>query len=132
MGFIPHQSGATPQGSASPDGLTRYQQRAWAGGFGAGFTPIKHTLHRNIQSSGMQDKVDGARVIGLFSAVVKDLLGEALADQVKGLYLKNRTLTVSVPSPVIGQELKLNEKKIVDALNLKMEATVVERLRFLA
>ena len=96
------------------------------------FTPIKHTLHRNIQSSGMQDQVDGARVIELFSGVVQELLGPEMSAQVKGLYLKNRTLTVSVPSSVIGQEIKLHEQKIVADLNAKMEATVVERLRFLA
>ncbi|MEK7569883.1 MAG: DUF721 domain-containing protein [Patescibacteria group bacterium] len=96
------------------------------------FTPIKYTLNRNIQSSGMQDKVDGARVIELFSAAVQELLGQEMARQVKGLYLKNRTLTVSVPSSVIGQELKLHEEKLVAELNKKIEATVVERLRFLA
>lgn len=96
------------------------------------FTPIKHTLNRNIQSSGMQDQVDGARVIELFSAVAKELLGEGIANQVKGLYLKNRTLSVSVPSSVIGQEIKLHEEKIVATLNQKIEANVVERLRFLA
>ena len=85
------------------------------------FTPLKHTLNRNIQASGLQDKVDGARVIELFSVVVRELLGDQLAEQVKGLYLKNRTLTVSVPSPVIGQEIKLHEKKVVEALNLKMD-----------
>ncbi len=97
-----------------------------------GFTPIKHTLNRNIQSSGLQDQVDGARVIVLFSAVAKELLGEGIANQVKGLYLKNRTLTVSVPSSVVGQEIKLQEQKIVEMLNQKIEANIVERLRFLA
>lgn len=97
-----------------------------------GFTPIKHTLNRNIQSSGLQDQVDGARVIELFSAVAQELLGAEIAGNVKGLYLKNRTLTVSVPSPVIGQEIKLQEQKIVALLNAKMEANIVERLRFLA
>lgn len=97
-----------------------------------GFTPIKHTLNRNIQSSGLQDKVDGARAIELFSTVLATVLPPDLAEQVKGLYLKNRTLTVSVPSPTLGQEVKLNERQIVQQLNEKMGATVVERLRFLA
>ena len=97
-----------------------------------GFTPIKYTLNRNIQSSGMQDQVDGARTIELFSSVVVQAIGESVANQVRGLYLKNRTLTVSVPSPVIGQELKLHEAQIVKALNEKMGVVVVERLRFLA
>lgn len=97
-----------------------------------GFTPIKYTLNRNIQSSGLQDQVDGARAIELFSSIVAETIGEDIAQKVKGLYLKNRTLTVSVPSPVIGQEIKLHEKQIVDALNRKMEVVVVERLRFLA
>ena len=97
-----------------------------------GFTPIKHTLNRNIQSTGLQDQVDGARAIELFSSVVQMVINESIAQQVKGLYLKNRTLTVSVPSPVVGQELKLHEAHIVKMLNEKMGATVVERLRFLA
>ncbi len=132
MGFIPHQSGATPRGSQSSEGSSNSPYRARAGGFGAGFTPIKYTLNRNIQSTGLQDQVDGARVIELFSSVVKDVISESIASQVKGLYLKNRTLTVSVPSAVIGQEIKLHEAQIVQALNEKMSANVVERLRFLA
>lgn len=97
-----------------------------------GFTPIKYTLHRNIQSSGLQDQVDGARAIELFSSVLATILPAELCQQVKGLYLKNRTLTVSVPSPAIGQEVKLHERQIVEQLNQKMGATVAERLRFLA
>jgi hypothetical protein len=98
----------------------------------AAFTPIKYTLNRNIQSSGLQGQVDGARVIELFSDVLRDVLGEQFMPKAKALYLKNRTLTISVTSPVIGQEVKLRESDIVKALNQKMEANLVDRLRFLA
>jgi hypothetical protein len=98
----------------------------------AAFTPIKFTLNRNIQSSGMQEKVDAARIIALFSDVLKDILGEQIVPKAKALYLKNRTLTISVTSPVIGQEIKLRETDIVKALNQQMEALLVDRLRFLA
>ncbi|RJO58982.1 DUF721 domain-containing protein [Candidatus Parcubacteria bacterium] len=97
-----------------------------------GFTPIKYTLNRNIQSSGLQSQVDGARVIELFALIIQDLFGEDFADKAKALYLKNRTLTISVVSPIIGQELKLKEARIVQAVNEKMQANLVERLRFLA
>lgn len=48
-----------------------------------GFTPIKYTLNRNIQSSGLQDQVDGARVIELFSSIVAEVIGEGIAQKVK-------------------------------------------------
>lgn len=97
-----------------------------------GFSPIKYTLNRNIQSSGLQNQVDGARVIEIFALILKEVLGEEFNEKAKALYLKNRTLTISVVSPVIGQEIKLREAKIVEAINRKMEANLVERLRFLA
>lgn len=97
-----------------------------------GFSPIKYTLNRNIQSSGLQNQVDGARVIEIFDLILKEVLGEEFNEKAKALYLKNRTLTISVVSPVIGQEIKLREAKIVEAINQKMEANLVERLRFLA
>ncbi len=98
----------------------------------SGFTPIKYTLNRNIQSSGMQEQVDAARSLEVFSEVLKDVMGEDFVDKGKALYLKNRTLTISVTSAVYGQEIKLHEKKIVDAMNQKLQGTLVERLRFLA
>ncbi|PIS40804.1 MAG: hypothetical protein COT26_01380 [Candidatus Kerfeldbacteria bacterium CG08_land_8_20_14_0_20_43_14] len=97
-----------------------------------GFSPIKYTLNRNIQSSGLQNQVDGARVIEIFALILKEVLGEEFNEKAKALYLKNRILTISVISSVTGQEIKLREVKIVEAINRKMEANLVERLRFLA
>ena len=96
-----------------------------------GFTPIKYTLNRNIQSSGLQNQVDGARVIDIFSQIIKEIFGPEFNGKTKALYLKNRTLTISVTSSVIGQEIKLREAKIVEAINQKIEVNLVERLRFL-
>lgn len=91
---------------------------------------IKNILDRNIREAGIKQPVTAAIVCDEFNKVAVEIIGEKIKDKAKALYVKNRTLTLAVLSSVIGQELKLHEKEILDKLNKKAGEKVVDRLRF--
>lgn len=97
-----------------------------------GFTPIGSIVKKGIESAGLKGPVEAAQVCEAYDRVVLEMFGDKLKDKTKALYLKNRTLTVSASSAVVGQELKLHEAHILEKVNAALGSKVVERLRFLA
>jgi len=91
---------------------------------------IKNILDRNIREAGIKQPVTAAIICDEFNKLAIEIIGEKIRDKAKALYLKNRTLTVAVLSSVIGQELKLHEKEILEKLNKKLGENVVDRIRF--
>lgn len=92
---------------------------------------ISVQLNKNIRKAGIEPQVKGAQVVEHFNKVVEQVLGEKISSKVQAQYVKNKTLTVAVLSSVVGQELKLREKEILDQLNGDAQIPLVERLRFL-
>lgn len=91
---------------------------------------IKNILDRNIREAGIKQPVTAAIVCGEFNKVAVEIIGDKIKDKAKALYVKNRTLTVAVLSSVIGQELKLHEKEILEKVNKKIGENAVDRIRF--
>lgn len=94
-------------------------------------TPLKNLLHDSVAKFGIADQVEASLVLEKFTDVVRELFGEENTKQVKPMYVKNQTLTIASISSVFAQELKLNEKKILDAINRQFQKTIVTRLRYL-
>lgn len=92
---------------------------------------IKNLLSGSIQRSGVAPQIEASVVCEEFNKIALEILGEAVRDKVKGLYVKNQTLTIAVMSASIGQEIKLHEHEILEKLNAKTGKNKVERLRFL-
>lgn len=65
-------------------------------------------------------------------AVLKRLFGDDADKRMKPLYVKRGVLTVSCLSSVAAQELKLNEREIVQEVNTHFGKPVVDRVRFFA
>ena len=95
------------------------------------FIPIGDIMRKQIRASGIEPQVHGAQIVESFSAIARDILGERVAKKVQALYVKNATLTVAVLSSVVGQELKLREREILERINRGLERPAVERIRFL-
>lgn len=95
------------------------------------FSRLGDTLRKNIRAAGIEPQVVGAQIVEHFHKVAVEIFGPSTADRMKAMYLKNETLTVAVLSAVVGQELKLHEREILDRLNGTTEKKQVERIRFL-
>ena len=92
---------------------------------------ISALLSKSIRQAGNEPQIRGARVIEQFHEIVLEIMGEAIAKKVNAQYIKNGTLTVAVLSSVVGQELKLREREILQRINGSSKNPTIERLRFL-
>jgi len=93
--------------------------------------PLKDLLQKSINKAGVSEQVGAAVVCNEFNKIIQDILDPKLVKRVKAMYVKNKTLTVAVLSSVVGQEIKLYEREILERLEKKVGENIVERIRFL-
>ncbi len=97
-----------------------------------GFTPLGEALFAKMNlNSKLKKQVEAGSAVAFAEQVFLALFGEEGAKQVKPLFLKNRTLTVTCVSSVIAQEIRLNQAAIVQQINDKMGKNEVDRIRYL-
>ena len=79
----------------------------------------------------LRAQVEAALVVQKAEAVFAELFGEEVK-QVKILYIKNRTLTITCHSSLIAQEIRLNQAKIIEKLSQAFPEVHIERIRYLS
>ena len=95
------------------------------------FKSLGDILPKHIKKQGFSEQMEATKLLELFLQKAKQKWGEAVEKEMKPLYVKNKTLTVAVTNAALAQELKLNEKEILDFLNKGQKEKQVERLRYL-
>lgn len=93
---------------------------------------IGKILPQSLKKAGIDRQVQTAMIVDSFAEVVTEILGASIAKKVKAMYLKDKILTIACLSSVLAQEINLNQKKIINRINKKFDAQVVEKLRFLS
>lgn len=97
------------------------------------FTPLGDALKDKMnQEKNLKGQVMSGQVIDAAQAVFQELFGEGQASQVKPLFLKNRTLTVTCSSSAVAQEIRLHQQIIVEKINETVGKNEVDRIRYLA
>jgi predicted nucleic acid-binding Zn ribbon protein len=97
------------------------------------FIPLGDALHDKMKGKpALKNQIEASEAVEIAEAVFLDLFGEEMAVHAKPLFLKNRTLTVSCSSTTMANEIRINQGKIVEALNKKMGKDEVDRIRYLA
>lgn len=76
--------------------------------------------------------VEASLVVEKTNELLKEFFGAQSARFAQAVYFKDRTITITCLSSVMAQEIKLNEKKIIAALNNKLGGQTVEKVRYLA
>lgn len=79
----------------------------------------------------LQQQLETGNILTIASEVVLEMFGKEFVPEVKPLFVKNRTLTLTCSSSVISQEIHLNQAKIVDAINTKLGQNALDRIRYL-
>ncbi|MCB9798112.1 DUF721 domain-containing protein [Candidatus Nomurabacteria bacterium] len=92
---------------------------------------LKDAIKSKMKGTALQGQLDATQVVEMANSVFEAIFPEDQVIHVKPLFLKNRTLTVSCSSSVVAQEIRLNQKKLVDHLNKKMGDKLVDRIRYL-
>lgn len=90
--------------------------------------PIKNLLEKSLARARIKPQVDAALVLASFERQVRRLWGEAMAEKVTPMYLRDKCLTVAVASGLYGQEIKLREREILGQINQEMKGEVVRRI----
>ena len=96
------------------------------------FKSLGGLLRRTVQAKGLAWQVEAAMALRYFNEITTELWGDKMKDRARAMYLKDHVLTVAVLSPVLAQELRLKEKKIVNYINDKMQLEAVDHLRFIS
>ncbi len=76
--------------------------------------------------------VEASIVVEKTNDVLVELFGVESKRFAQAVYFKDRTISVTCLSSVMAQEIKLNEKQIISAINTKLGGQTVEKIRYLA
>jgi len=97
-----------------------------------GFEKIENLLPSNLKRAGITNQVDTAVALEVIIDVLKNLFPPALvADNVHALHIKHGTLSLAITSPPLAQEIKAQERPIIEAVNEDLGYPLVARLRYL-
>ncbi|HBF67649.1 MAG TPA: hypothetical protein DDW36_04475 [Candidatus Magasanikbacteria bacterium] len=92
---------------------------------------LKKLIPHSIKKAGIGKQVEAASVVSAAEQALLGFFGPDSQRDVRPLYFKNRTLTVSCRSSTFAQEIKLNEAKILEKINDMAGERAVERIRYL-
>ena len=76
--------------------------------------------------------VEATIVVEKTNDVLQEFFGIESKRFAQAVYFKDRTISITCLSSVMAQEIKLNEKKIILAINNKLGGQTVEKIRYLA
>jgi predicted nucleic acid-binding Zn ribbon protein len=88
-------------------------------------------LKKQMKQSSVGQRITATLVVEKANQVVKDMFGPGVIKYVQAVYFKEKVIALTCLSSVMAQEIKLNEKRIIAEINEKLEALVVEKIRYL-
>jgi hypothetical protein len=104
---------------------------SWKFIFCMSFASISNILNRQLSAnSGLAKQIQATLVCEEFGIIVAEKWGEKIKNKTKALYLKDNILTIASLSSVVAQEIKLNEREILEEINKKFEVKI-ERMRYI-
>lgn len=62
--------------------------------------------------------------------ILVELFGPAVVDYARAFYVKNGTLAIKCHGSAAGQEIKMNESKILAKINEKFGSGTVKKIRY--
>ena len=87
---------------------------------------IGETLSMWIDSNNMRKQFDENHLISAWAPTV----GEYIASKTSNIYIKNRTLFVSVDSSVVRNELLMAKAMLIKKLNEDSESDIIDDIIF--
>ncbi|MBN1597412.1 MAG: DUF721 domain-containing protein [Bacteroidales bacterium] len=88
--------------------------------------PLKSVLREYIEALGHRRKLKEVNLITSW----ENLMGKAISNHTKNIYIKNKTLFVKLDSSVLKNELLMNREKIIDHLNSHAGESIIEKIIF--
>ena len=78
---------------------------------------IKNVLNKRVKKLNIKPKVQAVGVIEKYNNIIRQEMGEQIAQRVQASFLKNNYLYVTIKSSAASNEVRLREDKILEKLN---------------
>ena len=89
-------------------------------------------LKKQMRQNPAGHRVTASLIVEAANKILEETFGVASKRFAQAVYFKDRAISITCLSSVMAQEIKLNEKKIILALNNKLGSQIVEKIRYLA
>lgn len=97
-----------------------------------GLTLLGDTLQNKKNSnSSFKKQLEGVFIIEIVQNVLEEIFGSDISKEIKPLFVKNRTLTLSCSNSAVAQEIRINQSIIVEKINEKIGKKEIDRIRYL-
>ena len=93
---------------------------------------LANLLQRKKDQSPTWKGVEASLIVEEATKILVDILGVQVIQYAQPAYYKNLTLTFACLSSTVAQELKLNEKQIIERINDKFGKNTVKKVSYLA
>jgi predicted nucleic acid-binding Zn ribbon protein len=90
---------------------------------------LKKQMNQQVQG---WKHVEASMIVEKTNDVLQELFGVESKRFAQAVYFKDRAISITCLSSVMAQEIRLNEKKIIPAVNNKLGGQTVEKIRYLA
>jgi predicted nucleic acid-binding Zn ribbon protein len=85
---------------------------------------ISEVIDEYLKSSGLNHKLNKARIINHW----EEFMGKSIAKRTTSIYIKKKTLFVSLNSSVAKNELMMMRQQIIEALNKHAGETIIDKI----
>ncbi|MDC3352035.1 DUF721 domain-containing protein [Crocinitomicaceae bacterium] len=86
--------------------------------------PLSEALQHYFEALGMDDKMVETGVLSKW----KEIIGDSVAVRTKEIYIKDKTLYLSINSSVVREELVQKKSEIINKLNACAGRTIVNKI----
>lgn len=93
---------------------------------------LNSLLNLQVNKKGLGKKIQAALVCEEFDNYLKNKWGEKITQHARALYLKDNILTVASLSSVASQEIRFQEKEIINKINQKFGLELIRNIRYLS
>lgn len=93
--------------------------------------PLKNLLPHSLKRNKIFAQVEAVQIIEEFNKIAKLAWGDDVDKEVKGLYVKDKVLTVAVLGSVVASEIRLNKSNIINSINEIFSQKVLTDIRLL-
>ena len=93
------------------------------------FLSLKNLLPQSLRKSGSVRQIEASMITEKAGFVLEELFGKEAASQMKIVSFRNGNLKISCMHSAYAEEITLREKETIAAINARLEAEVVIRIK---
>lgn len=90
---------------------------------------IKSILNKRIRKQGFSSGVTAAQMLKAAHIIIDEIFPQAVASQIHPRKIQRGFITFRVTHPIYGQEVRMRETQILDAIKVKFPGSKLRAVR---